>query len=214
VDVTAVTLVQRTTPREVVGRVFGILESMLIAALGAGALLAPALIAVIGIRGALLAVGLALPVLTALCWRQLAVVDRGAAIPDDRLAAVRQVPFLSTLPLPGIEGLAMRLERIEVPAGKVLFERGDVGDRFYIVTEGTVEIDLPAGTKIEHAPAYVGEIALLHEIPRTATVRAATACVLWALERDDFLTAVLGHDRSRRAADDIASARLGVVEAV
>ena len=214
VDVTAVTLVQRTTPREVVGRVFGVLESMLVAALGAGALLAPALIAVIGIRGALLAVGLALPVLTALCWRQLAVVDAGAAVPEDRLAAVRQVPFLSTLPLPGIEGLATRLERVDLAAGEVLFERGDVGDRFYIVTEGTVEIDLPEGVKVEHAPAYVGEIALLHEIPRTATVRAATACVLWALERDDFLTAVLGHDRSHRAADDIASARLGVVEAV
>ena len=58
---------------------------------------------------------------------------------------MRQVPFLSTLPLPGIEGLAMRLERVDLAAGEVLFERGDVGDRFYIVTAGSVEIDLPKG---------------------------------------------------------------------
>ena len=211
VDVTAITLVQRTSPREVVGRVFGVLESMLIAALAAGALLAPALIAVVGIRGGLVAVGVALPVLTALCWRKLAVVDVGAAVPEDRLAAVRQVPFLSTLPLPGIEGLAAGLQRVELAAGEVLFERGDVGDRFFIVAEGSVEIDLPGGVKVEEAPCYVGEIALLHDIPRTATVRAAVPSVLWALERDDFLTAVLGHARSRRAADEIASARLGAL---
>ena len=90
----------------------------------------------------------------------------------------------------------------------MLFERGDVGDRFYIVTAGTVEIDLPQGVKVEEAPAYVGEIALLHEVPRTATVRAATDTVLWALEREDFLNAVLGHTRSHRTAGEIASARL------
>jgi CRP-like cAMP-binding protein len=123
------------------------------------------------------------------------------------------VPFLSTLPLVGIEDLAARLERVELASGEVLFERGDAGDRFYIVTEGTVEIDLPDGVKIEEAPCYVGEIALLHDIPRTATVRAAHPSVLWALERDDFLSAVLGYARSHRAADEIAAARLGAVSA-
>ena len=209
VDVTAVTLVQRTSPREVVGRVFGVLESTLVGALGAGALLAPALIAGIGIRGGLLVAGVTLPALTVLCWRRLAVVDAGAGVPEDRLAAVRQVSFLATLPLPAIEGLAAGLERVELADGEVLFERGAIGDRFFIVAEGAVEIDLPEGVKIDRAPCYLGEIALLHDIPRTATVRAAEPSILWALERDDFLNAVLGHARSHRAAGEIASARLG-----
>ncbi len=209
VDVSAITLLQRTAPTEVAGRVFGVLESMLVGALGLGALLAPALIAVVGIRGALIAAGLALPLLTALCWPKLRVVDAGAAVPDDQLAAVRGVPFLSTLPLPAIEALAMGLERLELAAGEVLFEEGAPGDRFYIVTEGAVEIDLPDRVKTEVAPCYVGEIALLRDIPRTATVRGAAPSVLWAVGRDAFLTAVVGHARSRRVADEIASARLG-----
>lgn len=208
VDVTAITLVQRAAPAEVVARVFGVFESMLVGAVGAGALLAPVLIAALGIRGALVAVGVALPALAALSWRKLAVVDAGAAIPEERLAAVRQVPFLATLPLPAAEALALQLHRVDVAAGEVLFERGDEGDRFFIVTDGAVEIDLPAGRKVDEAPCYLGEIALMHDIPRTATVRATVPSVLWALERGDFLTAVLGHARSRQAVGEIASTRL------
>ena len=208
VDVTVVTLVQRTAPREVAGRVFGVVHSMVTGGFGLGALLAPALIALVAVRGTLLTVGLTLPVLTALCWRKLRVVDAGAGVPEERLDAVRGVPFLSSLPLAAVEGLAGRLERIDLAAGEPLFERGDAGDRFYIVTEGAVEIELPEGVKVEEAPTYVGEIALLHDIPRTATVRGSVPSVLWALERNDFLDAVRGHARSHRSAGDIAAARL------
>jgi Cyclic nucleotide-binding domain len=208
VDVSAVTLVQRAAPPEVTARVFGVLESVLTGTFGLGALIAPALIAAIGTRSTLVAVGLVLPVLTGLCWRKLGNIDVATSVPEDRLAAVRGVPFLSTLPLPGIESVAASLQPVEAPAGAVLFERGDAGDRFYIVTDGAVEIDLPEGVKLEEAPCYVGEIALLRDIPRTATVRVSVPSVLWSLERDDFLTAVRGHDRSHAAASEIASARL------
>ena len=81
-------------------------------------------------------------------------------------------------------------------------------------TAGSLEIDLPGETKLEEAPSFVGEIALLRDIPRTASVRARTDASLWALERDDFLDAVSGHSRSRASADELAVTRLGAITAV
>ena len=213
VDISAITLLQRTTPSAVTGRVFGVLESSTIGAFAVGALVAPALLGLFGVRGALLSIGALLPVLSILRWRSLATIDKGAEIPEERLAALRGVPFLAPLPLHTLERLAGGLADVSLPAGATLFERGDAGDRFYLLREGQLEIDLPGETKVEQAPAFVGEIALLRDIPRTATVRARTEAALWALERGDFLDAVSGHSRSRASAEEVAVARLGTAAA-
>ena len=213
VDISAITLVQRTTPREVSGRVFGVVESVTVAAMAFGALVAPGLIGLFGVRGALFCVGAFLPVLSILRWRSLGTIDAGAQVPEERLAAIRGVPFLAPLPAQTLELLADRLADVSLPAGETLFERGDPGDRFYLLREGTLEIVLPGETKVEEAPAFVGEIALLRDIPRTASVRARTDSALWALERSDFLGAVSGHARSRVSAEELAVARLGTATA-
>ena len=106
-----------------------------------------------------------------------------------------------------------QLTDVTLAPGQTLFEAGDHGDRFYVLHEGTLEIVLPGETKIEEPPSYVGEIALLRDIPRTATVRARSGATLWALEREDFLDAVTGHARSFASADEVAVARLGAVPA-
>jgi CRP-like cAMP-binding protein len=137
------------------------------------------------------------------------LIDDGAAVPDAQLDAIASVPFLAMLPLATRERLAASMVPVSLPAGRELFARGDPGDRFYVLAEGAVEIELPAGPKLEQAPAYLGEIALLHDVPRTATVRATADASLWSLERDEFLGAVLGHARSRTSADAVAVARLG-----
>ena len=208
VDISAMTLIQRTAVPEVAGRIFGVLESSIVASLALGALAAPALITLLGTRGALVAVGVVLPVLAVVTSRQLAVIDDAVEIPQEQIAALRTVPFLTLLPLQMIEYLAGQLRQVELPQGATLFARGDQGDGFYILDRGTIEIDLPEGVKRETAPAFVGEIALLRDIPRTATVRASSDAVLWALGRDEFLAAVGGHARARGHADSVVFARL------
>jgi MFS family permease len=211
VDVSAITLLQRTAPPAVAARVFGVVESMVVAGMALGALLAPVFVGVAGPRGALIITGAVLPILVLLTWSKLRSIDHGSGIDDRLIAALRGVPFLAPLPLATIEFLASRVAAVQLAAGSTLFHRGDAGDNFYILTSGTLQIELPEGAKREDAPAYVGEIALLRDVPRTATVGAETGCDLLALERDDFLAAVGGHAGSTGIAQDVVSARLGVV---
>lgn len=213
VDITAITLIQRTAATEVAGRVFGVLEATLIVSLAIGAAVTPALISGIGLRATLIVVGAVLPVLALLAWRQLARIDAGAHVPEEQIAAIRTVPFLSVLPLQTVEYLAERLVEVRVEAGEQLFRRGDHGDRFYVLRSGSVAVELEAGDKVLDAPAYVGEIALLHDVPRTATIRAIDDSDFFALERHDFLAAVTGQARARARADDVIGVRLGTASA-
>jgi MFS family permease len=208
VDIASITLVQRTAPADVIARVFGVLESVTVASFAAGFLIAPALIAVAGVRGALIAVGALLPVLAVLCWSRLRVIDEGARVPEERLAALRTVPFLAVLPLQRLEYLAARATEVELAAGASLFRQGDHGDRFYVLTSGAIAIELTDGDKVERAPAYVGEIALLRNVPRTASVRIVDDARFLALDRSDFLDAVVGQSRARAGAEAVVGARL------
>jgi MFS family permease len=207
VDISAVTLVQRTAPPAVAGRVFGVLEAALVGAIGIGAVLTPVLVHVVGVRGTLVVVGAVLPALALVAWRAVARIDASAVVPEEQLRAIAVVPFLAVLPVQQREALALALERVELPAGATLFSQGDAGDRLYILTAGALEIDLASGPKREEAPAFVGEIALLRDVPRTATVRAPAASTLWALDGPHFLAVVAGHARSRTAADAVLATR-------
>jgi MFS family permease len=212
VDIAGITLIQRTASPAVVGRVFGALESMVVAMLALGALVTPIVIHAIGIRGSLLAFGAILPILVLLSTTRLRAIDRGARIPEEQTAVLRRVPFLEALPAQTLELLASAAHPVELPAGAVLFSAGDHGDSFYALAEGTLQIELADGViKREEAPGYVGEIALLHDVPRTGTVRAVSDAKLWSVGRDDFLGAVTGHSRASRRADAIVNSRVGPI---
>jgi len=213
IDVAEMTLIQRTAPASVAARVFGVLESGIIVSMALGAIVTPALVHTLGVRGTMLAVGAVLPALALAAWAPLAAVDRGARVPADQIEALRSVPFLAPLPAQSLEFLAARMRPVELAAGTELFARGDHGDSFYVLTAGTLAIALDEGVKEEPAPAYVGEIALLRDVPRTASVRAATDASLWAIDRDDFLGAVTGHSRAGARADAVVLSRLGPVPA-
>ena len=116
--------------------------------------------------------------------------------------------MFAPLSLAAKERLATKLLPLDVPAGATVVRAGDVGDRFYIVDSGVVRIELNQGAKQSGAGEYFGEIALLRDVPRTATVTAATATRLYGLQRADFLAAVTGHAIAEAAAHEVISTRL------
>jgi MFS family permease len=202
VDVAGVTLMQRAVPEDVLARVFGALESLLVGSLAVGALIAPLLIETFGIRTALVATGALLPVFAALAWGRLGKIDRRAAAPEREVALLRGIPMFAPLPAVTLEQLARTLEPVRLPAGAKVFAQGDAGDRFYIVAEGAIEVAIDGEvTSTVGAGGSFGEVALLRDVPRTATVQTTKAAELLALQRDRFLAAVTGHVASLDAAN-------------
>jgi hypothetical protein len=191
-------------------RVFGVLESVFLGTIAIAAILAPLLTSALGARGALVAAGGGLSVLVLLFWRPLSAADATAAVPESTLALLRGIPIFAPLPPVTLEQLASRLLRVHVPAGEIIFRQGDPGDRFYVIGEGEVEIAPDGGPpKTLGRGAYFGEIALLRDVPRTATVTTRTGVELYLLERDVFIAAVTGHAPSAEAADAVIATRLG-----
>ena len=209
VDVSAFTLLQRAVPDEVLARVFGAVQSLWVATIGIGAILAPVLIAAVDVRGALLITGALLPVLAILARRRVAELDE-VPVPERELALLRAIDLFAPLPQPTLESLAQALRPVRLAAGEEIFRQGDVGDRYYIVSEGEVEVVADGTVVAVTGPGgYFGEIALLRDVPRTATVRAKGDVELEALDRDDFIAAVTGHAASAETADSVIATRLG-----
>jgi MFS family permease len=208
VDVSAFTLLQRAVPDQVLARVFGAVQALWVGAIGIGAILAPLLIAALGIRGALIVTGTLLPVLAILLRRLLSPLDE-VPVPERELQLLRGMEIFKPLPPPVLESLAHALVPVRVEAGREVFRQGELGDRFYIVADGEVEI-VQDGVVVNLAGPgdFFGEISLLRDVPRTATVRARTDVELRALERDEFIAAVTGHAASAEAADSVVATRL------
>jgi hypothetical protein len=209
VDVAALTLLQRSVPNEVLGRVFGVVEALVVASIGVGAILAPALIGAAGIQAALVATGCVLPAAAALSWRRLAAIDRAAEAPERKLELLRGSPIFQPLPVETLEALAAHLVPEHAERGSIVIRAGEPGDRFYIVDKGHVEVRRNGRRIALLGPGdFFGEIALLRATPRTALVVARDEVDLYTLGRDDFVAAVSGHPDSARVADAVVSRRL------
>jgi MFS family permease len=209
VDVASMTLLQRSADDEVLGRVFGIMESILLGSIALGALVAPALLSALGTRGAFLATGLFLPALLVPLWPALGRVDAAGRLAREALELLRALSIFSPLPPPQIERLANAAAEVLVGAGATVFAQGDPGDRFYVIAEGdaVVLVDDVERNRLSRGD-FFGEIALLRDVPRTATVIAVSPLRLYALESDTFIGAVTGYAPSREAAEGIIAARL------
>ena len=213
VDVSGLTLLQRAVPDRVLARVTGTLESLILASVAAGALVAPFIVEAIGVRWTFVVFGCVLPVAAALSWHRLSILDTGpGAQLGERLRLLEGVPLMAPLPPAQLEAIANDLEELEVAGGTSLFKLGDAGDRFWIVASGEIVIT-PADREplVLSAGESFGEIALLRDVPRTASADVLTAARLYGLERDLFIAAVTGHADSAAAAETTIANRLGSV---
>jgi MFS family permease len=205
-DVTARTLLQRSVDDDVLARVFGVQEGLNMAAMAIGSVMAPLLVSFFGTRGAFVAVGLFLPVIAVLALGPIRAVDRSATLVDPLdIQLLRNTPIFEPLSQMALERAGRKLIPVEVPAGAVLMREGDPGDRFYVIVEGRIEVTASGRSLADLGPGdYLGEIALLRDVLRTATATSTTPCTLRAMERNAFLAVMTGSPASRaRAADEI-----------
>jgi Na+/melibiose symporter-like transporter len=209
VEVCGKSLLQRVAPPELQASIFGLLEGASMAAFALGSLLVPALIWLLGDRGAVAAVGLILPVtvLGTLPW--LRRVDQRATVPVVEISLLRRVPAFAALPPPEIEGLARMLQPVHAPAGRRIVRQGDAGDRLYVIADGTVTVTRDQAPLVTMGRgAMFGEIALLTGSPRSADVTAATDAELYALDQAPFIAALTSHAPARRIAHALAHRRM------
>lgn len=203
-DIAGRTLLQRVAPDEVLARIFGIFEGIAMVAVAVGSVAASGLVGTVGIKWTLVIAGAFVPLVLLVTGARLFAIDRQAAAPDPHLIdLLRAIPIFAPMPAPAVERLLANLVRVDVRPGDVVIREGDPGDRFYVIDRGEVEVTT-RGTAIgrRRAGDYVGEIALLRDVPRTATVTAVTGVSMYALDRDVFLGALTGHPRSRDVAEE------------
>lgn len=206
-DVAVFTLLQRLVPNEMLTRVLGLVWGLAMGGVAIGSIAAPVVVRGIGPRPAFVLVGSILPLLALLTYRKLVEID-GTVAPAPELELIDRVPMFAPLSIATKERVAASLLPVSVPVGEVVIRAGDAGDRFYIVSDGELLIDAGGRHATARQGDYFGEIALLHDVPRTATVKAAVDSTLYALRRADFLSAVTGHSAARAAGDAIAETRL------
>ncbi len=206
-DVAGFTLLQRIVPDELLTRALGVTWGIAMGGLALGSIAAPGIVAAIGPRAAFAVVGSILPVLTLISWRWLVRIDQDIEAPTAELDLVGAVPLFAPLSVAAKEHVAARLTKVDVAAGEVVVRAGEPGDRFYVVADGQLEISNGAQGKAG-AGDFFGEIALLRDVPLTATVTATAPSHLYALERDDFLAAVTGHSAVHAAGEAVVEERL------
>ena len=210
-DVAGRTILQRGVRDEVLARVFGILEGLAMAALALGSILVPVVVAIVGLQASVFVFAALLPAILLLAWPGLRGLDRRAVVPARALALLRRLRLFETLDPAAMEVLGRAAAWTTVPAGAVVIREGDPGDRFYVLEAGAMRVTR-GGRPLRDLEAIgdgFGEIALLRDLPRTATVTALRESVVLVLDREAFLGAVTGHPVVAAEAGRVVEKRLG-----
>ncbi len=208
-DVSGFSLIQRGVPNRLRGRVFGGLEAAASLTFGIGSLLAPVLVALFGLQAALVVSGGLLPVLALLTATLVGRADAGAIVPHRQLELLRGVPMFTPLPLTVLERLAGGLVAERHAVGADVISQSEPGDCWYLIADGTADVvhDGERVTALSTGDAF-GEIALLSDRPRTATISVREALEVYRLPRSIFLEAVTGSPNAVLAGETLVSGRL------
>lgn len=209
VDVAGRTILQRSIRDEVLARVFGLQEGLAMGGLAAGSLLVPILVGYTDLTVATLICAALLPVTVALSWSRLTALDARTVVPARAIALLRLASIFAALPAPPLEAVARRSTWLTVPAGTEIITQGDHGDRFYVMASGRVKVEQDRFLlrELSSEGDGFGEIALLHDVRRTATVTALEETELLAVDRDTFLDAVTGQSGATSVIDPGLSQR-------
>jgi MFS family permease len=209
VDVAVRTVLQRLVPTNRLAVVFGIAEGASMAGAAGGALSAGVLVAALGVIGAIAVAGVLLPVVALATLRTIGRSEAAVPIPFREIALLRRLPLFAPVPAPALEAAAAALVPVAFTAGTTIIRQGDIGDRFYVIETGSVAVD-QAGTVIARlGPGQAfGELALIRDIPRTASVLALEDVRVLVLERGAFMLAVTASPRAVTEAARIAARQL------
>jgi hypothetical protein len=208
-DVAVFTSLQRALPTAAIGRGLGVLETVALVGIGLGAAVAPTVLNVTDVQGVFLAAGLLLVISAAAGWRATSALDRGLRVPGPEVALLRALPIFAPLPLVTVEYLATRLQEERFPAGTTVIREGEPGSVYYIIAEGQAVASVEGRPLRTMGPGDgFGEIALLRDVPRTATVVAQDTLRTATLQRAEFLAALSSNVESATAADALARGRI------
>jgi hypothetical protein len=207
--VTGRTLLQRATDDRILTRVFAVQESTTLLATALGCVLAPVAIAWFSPSVAFVPFGVIAALMGLIGLLLIRRLDDRAVVHVDEAALLRRVPFLALLPQYELERLAATARWMDVEPGEVVVTQGDPGTEFYVVGSGTFDVDIDghARPSLTEGEGF-GEIALLHSVPRTATVTATTDGRLLVVRSTDFLAAVTGSEDGHALAREIAASRV------
>ena len=207
-DLTSRMLLQRATPPHSLAAIVGALELFAGVGMLLGSVMSQILIAAAGVKAALIELGGFVVVLLVLTVRSLLRADDSADIPVVAISLLRRIPAFAPLPPLELETVARAAIEVPVDTGEVVMAEGDPADSYYAVADGAFDVTIEGNyVRTAERGSGFGEIALLANVPRTATITARGPGALLAIHRGPFLLAVTGSDASRRAA-------IGMVRAV
>src|SRR5215211_6305018 len=201
-EVCAITLLQRVTPTALLARMLAFKEGLTMAAWGLGSILVPALIALGGVSAALIGIGAIAPLVVLTRLGRLLLIDAAATVPVVAIALLRSMRLFRALPAFELEAIARAGTDRSVSAGTRLVTQGEHSDGYFAIADGVVEVTCD-GRRVRTLGRGegFGEVGLLRNVERTASVTAITDAVLLSVERGAFIIAVTGHPESLKQAD-------------
>ena len=214
-DITGQILLQRLAGPHMLAYVFSLLESLMNIGLAIGSLLVPILVGLSGARTALISTGILFFIIIALAWKGLRSVDAAATVPHVEIRLLQSIPIFSRLPAQQLEGLARALEIKTYSQGSTVICEGDKADFYFVIAEGEVEVKYLGETvaRLTRGEGF-GEIALIRDIPRMATVLATRETKICCLRKELFILALTGHLPTSNAAVDVVVRRLDRLRAI
>ncbi len=209
-DTTGRTLLQRSAPSDAIAGSFSILEALMDTGLVVGVVLVRVAIAIGGLKAALFAPAIVATLLIGGLWHRIHKIDASATVPQVEIQLLRSISIFAALPVPSLESVARGLEPLTVSQGTIVVKEGEQGDRYYAVAEGELAISRDGENlqMISRGDGF-GEIALIRDVPRQATVIATTDALLYTLQKEPFVQAVTGHARTITTVRTIIMRHLG-----